>query len=94
MNAIQAAEDGGHIWIRINKADGTMTIGVKDDGPGIAIEPKEKIFEPFVTTKEKGNGIGLWITKKMTESLDGTISLTEEDGKTEFLIELPVGKED
>ena len=94
LNAIQASEEGGHIWIRIQKTDSEMSIGVKDDGPGIQIEPKEKIFEPFVTTKEKGNGIGLWITRRMTESLGGGINIEETEDTTEFVIRIPVGSEE
>ncbi len=96
LNAIQAIEDGGHIWINIkkDKENETIMISVMDDGPGIKIEPKERIFEPFVTTKEKGSGIGLWITRKMVESLNGTIKLNNENRFTEFIITIPVGSED
>ena len=44
-----------------------IVICIKDNGGGIRIEPKERIFEPFLSTKEDGTGIGLWITKRLCE---------------------------
>lgn len=93
LNAMQASHEGGHIQIKISKDEKYMTISVRDNGSGISIEPKEKIFEPFVTTKDKGSGIGLWVSKRMTESLNGTICLIEEDGYTEFIVKIPIESE-
>ena len=64
---------------------------MKDDGEPIPADLREKIFEPFYTTKEDGNGIGLWITRRLTDSLGGTVTATtDENSVTEFDIILPV----
>ena len=58
-----------------------------------ALRRKKKIFEPFLTTKENGNGIGLWITKRLVDTLEGTIIVEEpEGGGAEFSVFIPVEK--
>lgn len=71
INAIQAVDYDGKVEIftgknRENNGE-NIVICIKDNGGGIKIEPKERIFEPFLSTKEDGTGIGLWITKETCE---------------------------
>lgn len=91
INAIQAVEDDGKIAIRCRREAENVIIHIRDNGGGIKIEPKERIFEPFLSTKEEGTGIGLWITKRLVNTLSGKIEIV--DGKrneTEFKITIPV----
>ena len=68
-------------------------ISVKDTGVGIPEEVKGKLFTPMLTTKSKGQGFGLPVVKRMTESLGGTVSFESEEGKgTTFTIRLPKNK--
>ena len=64
---------------------------VKNNGEPIPSELREKIFDPFYTTKADGNGIGLWITRRLTDALGGSVKVLEDDqNMTEFEIVLPV----
>lgn len=91
INAIQAIGVDGRIEIDCRRDGDNVAISVKDDGEPIPADLREKIFEPFYTTKEDGNGIGLWITRRLTDSLGGTVTATtDENSVTEFTIILPV----
>jgi signal transduction histidine kinase len=69
----------------------TVVLSVRDDGPGMTEEVKEKIFKMKITTKEKGHGYGLSICKKIVENHQGTIDIeTPPDGGTRFVITLPL----
>ncbi len=63
-----------------NKAKGAVEISVADTGLGIAEDMKEKIFEPFVTTKPRGMGLGLSISRRIIEAHGGTLQLLCSDG--------------
>jgi signal transduction histidine kinase len=68
-----------------------VVIIIEDDGPGIRMEDKDKIFEPFYSTKHDGTGLGLAITKQIIESHHGTIRAENRQEKgTRFIIEIPV----
>lgn len=93
INAIQAVSFDGKIKISCHEEDRNVLVKIKDNGGGIRIEPKERIFEPFVTTKDKGTGIGLWITKRLVDSLDGRLVVRQSDeGETEFVISIPMNR--
>ncbi len=67
------------------------TVRVRDNGGGIPPEKLGKIFNPFFTTKEKGTGLGMAISKKIVESHQGAIEVESEVGRgTEFLVYLPL----
>lgn len=91
-NSIEASSDGNTLQIKTEQTDGYVRIRIQDDGPGIAPDILEKIFEPFVTKgKIKGTGLGLAISKKIVEDHKGVISCTSTVGKgTEFTIDLPL----
>lgn len=94
-NAIQAAGRGGRITVTCRQDGGCAVVRIRDSGSGIQVTPKEKIYEPFLTTKENGNGIGLWITKRLVDTLEGTITTEEpENGGTEFIVSIPVEKKE
>ncbi len=96
LSAILARPDekeDGRIVIRTHY-DSVLKIArieVQDNGPGISPSLRERIFEPYVTTKQHGTGLGLAIVKRMVEDHHGFIRATS-DGKSEtkFAIELPV----
>lgn len=91
INAIQAIDTDGKIWVSCRKEDLYLVIKVRDNGSGIIIEPKEKIFNAFVTSKESGTGIGLWVVKKLIDAFEGKIEVNDPmEGSTEFAIYLPV----
>lgn len=90
LNAIDAVARQGKIRIEVMKTAGGYTVEVSDNGPGIPETEREKIFEPFVSGKEGGTGLGLVITRKIVTSYGGTITLEKSDlGGACFRIFLP-----
>ncbi len=75
MNAKDAMNGNGDVEISLTQDEGYAVISVKDNGCGINEADREKIFEPFYTTKPsgQGSGLGLAIVKKLVESMDGKI---------------------
>jgi len=80
-NARQAMPDGGRITIRARAEDAMVTISVSDTGTGMSKETLARLFEPLFTTKAKGIGLGLAISKHLVESNGGSISVWSEEGK-------------
>jgi PAS domain S-box-containing protein len=79
MNACQAAGNGD-VDVRITAADGRCLIEVRDLGPGISPAVRDRVFEPFFTTRTSGTGLGLAIVKRLIELQDGTITLDDRPG--------------
>jgi signal transduction histidine kinase len=89
-NAIQATEAGGRVTIATTRVDGSVVVTVTDTGSGIPADRLSSIFEEFVTTKRRGLGLGLAITKRIVEQLDGTIAVVSEVGRgTAFTLRFP-----
>lgn len=75
INAIQAMQNGGTIYVKISSTGDAVTILIEDEGEGIPDNLTEKIWDPFFTTKEKGTGLGLVIVKNIIEAHGGSIEL-------------------
>jgi two-component system, NtrC family, sensor kinase len=93
LNAADSVEGGGHVRIAAAPStEGGVRLSVEDDGPGVAPEVRDRLFEPFVTTKEvgKGSGLGLAVCRGLIEAIGGTIALDETAPRgARFVIELP-----
>lgn len=92
-NAIDAVGKNGRIDISTQSLDSAIKISLNDNGPGIAEEMLNKIFEPFYTTKEtgKGTGLGLSITYGLVKKLGGDINVQSQiDHGTTFTITFPI----
>jgi two-component system NtrC family sensor kinase len=94
MNAIDAMPRGGNLWIEMGLSthETEIRIQVRDDGAGIAPDVLPQIFEPFLTTKESGHGVGLGlaISRGIVERHSGHIEVASELGRgTTFTITLP-----
>jgi len=71
-----------------------VRIAIRDNGPGILPEIKEKIFVPFYTTKKTGTGVGLPLAQKIIHAHGGVLDLMSEPGKgSDFIIKIPVRHE-
>ena len=93
INAFQATAPRGRVVIRTMRQDGQAIIEVADTGCGIPSERLATIFEDFATTKRRGLGLGLAISKKTVEQLGGTIEVTSEVGLgTTFTLRFPLTK--
>jgi signal transduction histidine kinase len=80
-NALEAMPDGGTLTLRAARSDSYVRIDVEDTGRGIPADLQEKIFSPFVTTKNKGSGLGLAMTRKVIQEMGGKVSLESGEGK-------------
>jgi signal transduction histidine kinase len=88
-NAFEASPDAP-VRAGGRRAGKRVEVWVRDGGPGLTPEAAARVFDPFYTTKEKGMGIGLYLTKRIIEAHGGTIEARgAEGGGTEFRIELP-----
>ena len=89
-NAIQATEAGGRVIVSTSRAGDLIEITVADTGSGIPVDRLAAIFDDFVTTKRRGLGLGLAISKRIVEQLDGTITVESEVGEgTTFTLRFP-----
>lgn len=96
MNAIQAMQRPGSIWIRLQQRGRDWAIEVEDQGAGIAEEHLARIFEPFFTTKGvgEGTGLGLSIVQGIVQEHGGSIQVESKLGQgSKFTVLLPVEAE-
>jgi len=91
INAMQAMPHGGEIHVEIDSRNSIVTVLIEDEGEGIPKNLMEKIWDPFLTTKEKGTGLGLGIVKNIVESHGGRIQIGNKPVRgARALVELPV----
>jgi signal transduction histidine kinase len=95
-NSVQAVSGaGGRIWIegRRQKGDGdgagSTTLRVRDDGPGVPVEVRSRVFEALFTTKAKGSGLGLALCRRIIEAHGGSIVVEPTSEGASFLITVP-----
>jgi signal transduction histidine kinase len=80
-NALQAVGESGRIIVRARRADGgRLEIEVEDTGPGIVPEIRDRVFEPFFSTKTSGSGLGLALVKRIAEDHGGGVALEDAPG--------------
>ncbi len=90
-NAVEA--EAKKISLELSKKNGTLDIIIEDNGAGIGTNLKDSIFKPYVSSKTRSMGLGLHITKKMVETLNGNIELLSwKTGKKIFKITLREGE--
>jgi PAS domain S-box-containing protein len=93
-NAVQAMPKGGQLTIKAYHDNNHAFFSVEDTGVGIPDDVKPKLFTPMMTTKSKGQGLGLAVAKRLVEAQGGTISFESQEGKgTTFTIRLPLRSE-
>ena len=91
LNAAQAMQGRGVIRVEVSTAAGMQRVRVIDQGPGIPPEVREKLFQPFFTTKARGTGLGLLIARRLAEAHGGTVSFDcPPSGGTIATVELPL----
>lgn len=96
-NAVKYTQEGSTVSVLLEKKDNLFSVKVSDQGPGIAEHEMGKLFKEFVRlsqNKEKGTGLGLYISKKIVEMHNGTIyAVNNTDKGVSFFITLPVRNE-
>jgi signal transduction histidine kinase len=75
LNALHATPAGGRVSFSSVAEGGRLTVTVSDTGPGVAPDQRERIWEPFYTTKQRGTGLGLAIVRKRIEEVGGQARL-------------------
>lgn len=95
INALEAQPTGGKIAIRYRMDESTadrpdLTVVVEDNGPGVAPELINQVFDPFVSTKESGLGLGLSICRRIAEIHGGSLTLESSPTGAQFLFRLPL----
>jgi len=96
VNAMDATPRGGHVRVEVSHEDSNSLLSVEDDGPGVAAELREKILQPFFTTKTQGTGLGLAIVARRASDAGGKLefmSPVKDDRGTRFTVTLPSGNE-
>jgi signal transduction histidine kinase len=93
-NAVQAIDASGTITIRAHASDHKVHYEVTDTGPGIPRENLEKVFEPLFTTKARGIGLGLAVSRTLARANSGDLTVTSSPGQgATFRLTLPVATE-
>lgn len=92
-NALEslAGSGGGTLRLEAARARGAVRLRVADTGPGVAREIRDKLFQPFATTRANGTGLGLAFARKVAEVHGGTIVLERTSRGASFRIDLPAG---
>jgi signal transduction histidine kinase len=94
-NAAQAMENqpDGKLSLRAHARDGRIRLEVADTGPGVRADMRERIFEPLFTTRARGIGLGLSVSRRLAEGNGGSLTLAEARGSgAMFVLELPTGE--
>lgn len=105
LNAVQASRDGGRVQVEVSSLapdelpdaipehvdfeGGAVALRVSDNGPGIAAEVRDRLFEPFITTKPGGTGLGLPVVHRAIEAHRGVVFLDSDASGTRFTVLLP-----
>jgi signal transduction histidine kinase len=91
LNGIQAmAAAGGSLLMTASRESGVVSVDIKDQGPGIPAEVRDKIFNLYFTTKKGGSGIGLAMTYRVLQLHNGSIEFESREGEgTTFHLRLP-----
>src|SRR5437588_9707385 len=95
VNALEATPRGGRVLVSAASQDGGCTLAVEDDGPGIPAGLREKILQPFFTTKSLGTGLGLAIVARRVAESGGKLdweSPVRNGNGTKFYVTLPTGE--
>lgn len=90
LNAMEAMQNGGEITISSVREQDNVSVLVEDTGPGILDDRREEIFEPFVSSKDKGLGLGLTVSYGVVTAHGGSLILLPQNGKgARFRLSLP-----
>jgi signal transduction histidine kinase len=82
LNAADVMPDGGALAIGTTRSNGGVRLAFEDEGPGVPLEDRERIFQPFYTTKDpgKGTGLGLAVSRRIAEEHGGGLTVRDAEG--------------
>jgi signal transduction histidine kinase len=93
LNALEAVAPGGKVFLALSNAQNVCVLTVDDDGPGVPAALREKILQPFFTTKTRGTGLGLAIVVRRLEEIGGSLQIESpiNHGRgSRFILSLPL----
>src|SRR6266545_2586277 len=89
-NAFRWTPNGGHVELELASANGRVSVAVDDNGPGVPVEERKRIFRPFWSRDDSGTGLGLAIAHELAVALGGSIELEPKSGQgSRFELVLP-----
>ena len=95
LNACEATAPGGEVLVHWGVADGAAQVEVLDRGHGLAREVQARLFEPYVSTKRRGSGLGLSLVRDIAGQHGGSVSLANrEDGGARAVLRVPLERRD
>jgi len=90
LEAMKSGGKGGVLSLKVERTGDTVAVEIADNGPGIPPEVRDKVFQLYFTTKERGSGIGLAMTYRAVQLHNGTVDFTSELGRgTTFRLQFP-----
>jgi len=90
LNAVQAMPEGGTLAVAIESGTKELRLSVRDTGPGIPVGARERIFDLFYTTRDRGTGLGLPIAKKIVSANGGGLAFETGAAGTTFILTFPL----
>ena len=82
VNAFEASPPGGRVEVTVERRDAAwVVVSVKDEAGGLPAEVRSKLFTPFVSTKDRGMGLGLLYVKRVMDACGGTVEVESEAGR-------------
>lgn len=91
FNAIDATEKGGKIQLAVEDTGDHLLLTVTDNGRGISQQHRDRLFQPYFTTKKQGTGLGLFVSRQILEEMGGVLEFESEPGSgTTFRARFPV----
>jgi signal transduction histidine kinase len=95
LNAVDATETGGQVWVESSWDGENVVLVVGDAGRGINLADRCRLFQPFFTTKPHGTGLGLYVSRQIVEEMGGKLTYATEPGKgSTFNVRLPAANPD
>ena len=91
-NALHAVGQSGEITVRARRGDDRIELAIADSGPGVEPAIRKRLFEPLISARPGGIGLGLSLVKRFVERHGGSIAYAPEGAGARFVISLPLGK--
>jgi signal transduction histidine kinase len=94
LNAVEASPGGSSVWVKARTQEGVVRIAVADQGPGIPDTIRDHVFDPYFTTKETGNGLGLSVSREVVSRHNGELTFESNGHGTTFVLRLPTRRDE